>query len=1033
MSELMKNERKDFNINLIKNFYLFGIEPDDITISDFESGKNYLKEDFIQIKLLSKFPPTETKSLIDPNIIISHCFPKGYSLKQLTLNAKIENEFFHFSLKNLLSTSYDDKRIYFTCCIFYENLAQYISLKTLKNKYDIKINNKNIIPEEIYIPKLICLSSFIPYPMEFRTILEKLILYVQKNKIKIPIEKVIENLVLGIPFPKQCAFYPIKRNDGCIDTNIDFLLRDLNKYNFYSYKMKSIFIFKIEDIFEIYKYLILEKPILFFSENKEKLTNIFNSFLNLLFPFEYQNPHCAILPECNAGLVEQAKSFVFGINEKWVESTDEKKEKEKKDKEKEKKEKKENYFKRLNLNLFKNILICDIDREKILIYQGYYDTIVMTFDEYKSNTYPNLNPLILTTAKYNNLCNLNPYKEKCRFPLKYSEKLKNKLKEKLFPFNNKINFDYSEKSNEIITEYFYYFLVSILKNYNDYCFNNKDDIININNLFLKKDLKTINIEKIFKASLFIDKEIDKNDDPIFFETLFETDLFKNFLFRKYRNNEIDKYTFLLFDETIIIKKNKNKFSKIKTEFINSKLFSTTISYEVSKTQDFEKSEYNQINSKKKELINYYQNYDGKNLSYYIFPKLLYDDIFFKNKNTNRDNNEWKYLFNEEKLNQIYISYESNKKKIDENLYFKIYEGDLVKRFNFDRKDYIFKNEMNNIIGHLWLIAFCFTFHYCNDIDKKFRFQELMNNLKNLEIPFTKKKIINYIYMTLIKYGNDYMIINFYDYLNLYDYDLYNNFCNRMLLNENYIIENKIKKNNLILKKLEVGGTKLTLNYFKDKDEDETQVKNNSLKLSLTIVNNKDNIDKKNILPKRSFNLEKDNLSFSFNKDFKDKNKEIIVFSSTIKCDNCNTEFDISRLAAEISHMSKQAGLICNHCKKNFVPENLVSVDSYAKNIKIYNPYYLYHVIAIELMDKFGTKIDLDVLKDEYADFYWNCILYFSLSGYSYDILIKYKKDNGDGKENRNRNKINNNKNVNVNNNKRKRFFNLNIQNQKINF
>ena len=71
----------------------------------------------------------------------------------------------------------------------------------------------------------------------------------------------------------------------------------------------------MDDIFEIYICLLLEKPILFFSENKEKLTNIFFSFMGLLFLFEYQNPHFPILPDCNAGLVEQAKSFVFGVNE----------------------------------------------------------------------------------------------------------------------------------------------------------------------------------------------------------------------------------------------------------------------------------------------------------------------------------------------------------------------------------------------------------------------------------------------------------------------------------------------------------------------------------------------------------------------------------------------------------------------------------------------------------------------------------------------------------------------------------------------
>ena len=122
----------------------------------------------------------------------------------------------------------------------------------------------------------------------------------------------------------------------------------------------------------------------------------------------------------------------------------------------------------------------------------------------------------------------------------------------------------------------------------------------------------------------------------------------------------------------------------------------------------------------------------------------------------------------------------------------------------------------------------------------------------------------------------------------------------MILNEDYIMKNKIKKDNLILKKLEVGNSKLILAYYKDKDEGESQVKNNSLKLSLTIYN----VDKKNILPKRSFNMGKDSFAYN-NKDLIDKNKEIIVFSGTIKCFNCGKEFDVSRLEAEINNMSNK--------------------------------------------------------------------------------------------------------------------------------
>ena len=137
-------------------------------------------------------------------------------------------------------------------------------------------------------------------------------LYNSKKEDKNTYRKEDRKFNIRIPFPKKCVFYPIKRRNYCIDNTIDFLWRDLNQYNFYSYKMKSLFTFKMDDIFEIYISLLLEKPILFFSENKEKLTNIFFSFMGLLFLFEYQNPHCAILPDCNAGLVEEAKVSFLG-------------------------------------------------------------------------------------------------------------------------------------------------------------------------------------------------------------------------------------------------------------------------------------------------------------------------------------------------------------------------------------------------------------------------------------------------------------------------------------------------------------------------------------------------------------------------------------------------------------------------------------------------------------------------------------------------------------------------------------------------
>ena len=940
--------------NLIQNFYIFGIEPEDINLSELE--KNYSKKDILQIKLLSKFPPVESENYfsIEPNIIISHCFPNGLFLK--TSEKPItEYEYFHFNLKNLYQISSQDKTIYFTCCIFYENLVEYITIKNKQKNENNKISNKNI-----YLPKLICINSYHQFPNQFRIILEKIIAYTKSKEIKIPVEKVIEKLVLGIPSPKKLNYYPSIKDSILTDSKIDFDITDVNKVRFYSYKMNMIFIFKVEDILEIYKWIILEQPVLFFGEDKETLTNIIGTFLSLLFPFKYQGPHCSILPESNSGIIEQEEYFVFGINEKLDFNKD---------------ENKINYFERLNINVFKTILICDIDNKKVFPYQQHNNLITIHNDFHKNI---NFNIKIISTPKDKQ--NLISKGEKSKLPHKYSEKLKNRLEK---TSKGKSNKEYSKETNQKITEDFFYFLVSILKDYNKYLFNAENDIIIINDLFLKENIKTIKIDKLFMLNEFFKKGRDKNDDPYFFLTLFKTNLFKNFLYRKYQNLEKDKYDFLLFDETIVMKKNKNELIKVKTKFLESKNLATKNNYICDKATEFQNNELETINSKKDELINYYQKYDGKTFSYYIFPKLLYDNNFLETKN------EFEIQFDDEQLNNLFSQYEKNSKELDDKEFFKIYEGGLINRYNFDKNQFVVKNEMRNNVGYLWLSIFCFTFYYCDDIDKTYLFQELFYNMKNMDnILLSQRKIINYIFMTLINHGNDSMVIKLYDYLdnsNCNNYDLYNIFCNRMHINSKEI-ENVQK--NLILKQTLVGNTEISFNYYKDKTQDELESKN---------ILNKEKDKKKKIhfLSKRTFhmsdkNKRKENKEKSISNSKKSKELiEEIEFGS-VKCPFCQEEMNFAKIL-EIN-TSKRREFACNGCKKLFIPKCKVRIGTFKTDFKILHPYYLFNEIALRLMKKFGTKIDLDVLKDEYPDLYWGCILYFSFCGYSFDMLVKYKKD-----------------------------------------
>ena len=47
-------------------------------------------------------------------------------------------------------------------------------------------------------------------------------------------------------------------------------------------------------------------------------------------------------------------------------------------------------------------------------------------------------------------------------------------------------------------------------------------------------------------------------------------------------------------------------------------------------------------------------------------------------------------------------------------------------------------------------------------------------------------------------------------------------------------------------------------------------------------------------------------------------------------------------------------------------------------------------IAKEIKKKYGTKIDIDELREKYKDFFWSCILYFKFNSLSFEILLKYR-------------------------------------------
>ena len=952
----MDDIKHHFNDTLIEFFYLFGIEPNCLNISEFTNEKKYLSTDFKQVQLLTKFPPSDKfQSDIDPKTLMSHCFPKGYNLIE---NEKQPNdEFIYFHLNNLLSISNSDKTLYFVCAIIYEPIKSYLDLKFQHKipEFDEK-DKKAVNFHKIYAPKALCFSSFVSFPLEIKTLLVELLKYIRSNNITIPIELIIENIVYGMPRPLKAYFYvSCSKTNGLIPNqskDIDFTLSEINQYYFNSFPYQYILsIFSSNSILGIFRCILLEFPVLFFSANKEQLTTVVEIFLNLIYPFEYQYPHCSILPDCNAGLIEMEKSFIFGINQKFEKKSD---------------EDGNNqivYFSDMNINITNRVfLLCDIDEKKASGYCGEKDMYhVVNFEDL--GIYPEsvIDPS-LSVSKDAYTGKVSEITEETQLPDRYTEKLKNKL-DAFIKDNKKMSLNYNINTNKKIgTEFFYYYFASCFISYNNYLFNKKEDIERICGDLMVKKPDEINIENLFDVRQFLQ---DYKNDTVFYQKFFNTKMFKNFIIRKYLNDPLDKYTFLNFDEKILEKKNKKLFAKkIKIEFFNSTMFQSTHPYimRLPTKSNFSEEEFTKIINNKNILLNeYYQSIDDKKkIKYIIFPKIIYDNKFFKEKynhstNFAQNNQLIKLLKNYHELEDILTTEKSNK-------FFSIYNGDFVNRYMIDITKFEYHNEVYNTLLQTWLIVFILTFHYCDETEKLYRFEQLIRFIPN--VIDREEKLLSILLVTIKEYGNEEMEIRLFELIKNLNYGQY---C---CLTSKYRADKKL---NWDTKTIDIGS-KVKISYYREKQNYEKQVPEVQ-----EIIPNKYDIKS---IRKRTFYTGKEK---SITKCYREK----IIFGLVIKCQKCQNTFSTTDITGNIKSKTKETYMICSKCKVKLEPINYAFYGEEKIKFKIFSILDMFKM-GKDLLKKYGTKIDLDVLRSEYQDFFWNCILYFNFNNLAFEIILKYK-------------------------------------------
>ena len=988
-----QNEKLDYLITSINNtfldyFYIFGLNTETILSKELYNHTQFEGEhDNIKPTLISKFPPfNKTKSNIDENIILQHCFPNGF--KVIEHVCPPSNELFHFSLDNLM---YKNKRIYFTCLLFYERLSSYnecrkyynllntdfyldieekktnemsevlemeknengffneddlnitymssspqinrshelrlnefvtTRLTFSKKRQTIRLNKESFFPS-IYIPKVICLSSKSPFPEEKAQILNLLFNYVNNGEDKIfPIEKIIENIMLEIPFPPKgiYQYFYIFNN-----LKIKISRSPLNKYQIYSYKFHYIFSFSTNDIITIYKYILLEFPILFFSENKEKLTNIIESFIILLFPFKYQYPYISILPDINSSMIENEECFIFGINQKL--------------------KNKKYYLNELyNLKLQnKYILFCDIDEGNIKTICQKDILRKIELNDFKKLEKKNIDGEMKIVLSNEINTHNHDIINTIQLPEHYSLKLKAKLDElvkkasQIFIKNQNMNL---MLSFEIISLFSYY-LISLLLNYNNFLFNEKKEVLEI--------CRKIKTNKIELKDMWKEKEFNeyvKNEERDFYNVFIRTKLFQDFLQRKYYHEfGGEDLEFLFLDEQIAKKKNKNLFSKkINTFFISLNDFSVNKTIKIPSFNKFNKEEIEYISNNYILFSKYFQKLNDSKYHYFVFPKLIYDNKFFGKKYFN-ENLEYPSLnINNEYMNVI-------KKVLSLKEYKDFYNKDLICQYHYVDYSITFIQEIENSIFLIWLQLFSMTFYYIKNTEKKIRFYEMMENIKQLI--YFDKITFSLIFNALYKYGTDNMLISFYNFIN-----------------HNYI------HNSLLTSKLEIKSFR----------------KSFSKKLTFTTS---DNIGKNVIYYKgdeidEMFKLTDENIKKIKKRSFGNE-KEEIIFELKIQCPNCKQYLEITLITMNFNIMNKMyIKCPCPKCKKEINPDLKVKCGNKIEIINLYNPWYIYRICCDQLLQENGLKLNLKRFREKNPYLYWNCIWFFTMKGLSYDILLEYK-------------------------------------------
>ena len=1026
-------EKLDKGNNFIDYFLVIGQEPTIyrekwLYTSDIGTLNEKYKEQ-LKPKIISSFPNFEKSTIAFDETILIHIFPNGYKL--IKTRQKPKSKVFSFILdNNYYNLNYPQK--YLTCLICYESIEKYKYLLELENSdgeltYNEKENIKSQPFADIYIPKCILLMSLYPFFGEFEKIISEIYSYSQNlfykqvdlmtlkpsdsrrisasyrrmstfieetktQQPEIPLEKIIENLLIELPVPPRGVSditYFLNEEERTIKQN------KMNELPLLDINLLKIFLeFSEKDVIKIYNSIFLESRILFFSKNIECLNNFIYGLLALLYPFQYQYQIVTILPKLNFEIIESPTPFIAGINQSFYEK----------------------FFEDHNFILEDSILVVDIDNKKVEMknekiklpefpskykknlekkLQEIVGKIIKKFRGEKPDKKPQKKGKANNTSqteskKDGSSLNIGNTSSSENYPIgsAKSEALPvpkdmvnqadsededyDVLEEKSIELDEKTellnNFNINYEFNQEISDSFFNFNANLLSNYNQY----------LNTEFYSTNTMP-SLEMLFKVAEYL-KNISQADKPFYKKFIEETQIFGDFIYlRMVPKNSKEKIRILKFDEKINEISNNSRSNKYIGVFTNTKEYDFATKSAILRPRslseheiNFYKDEKNQkkllsfgveVKCEKNEKPGKDKNLYKISFSYPIFPKLT--NLLFLNETI-------KDYFPPQNFNEELDS-------INDDIISKSHLGDVSIRLD-DMKKYIYL---------CWIQLWALTFWYNEEIEKRYRFDKLIDIINQSSC--YEIEIFNLLFDVLSKYGTETMILRLYHLLAIKkklnpSFKVHNMV---MKIMESKLVEDEKKKEE---KKSE--GVKGERKDIKGKKGEGKSMEGNFIEKLQKIISKDEKPITKINFSKRTFR----------SKYFPNILTENIQFFAFDACYLCQQEFNLEIVSKDFKAMKRDLYWVkCQNpdCNDWILPKLTVKFGeeinktgdmkkntSNVENIVLFCPYILKNNYNT-FFKKNEMKLDVEKFMMNYSTIFWNSLWYFKLNNLEYDFIQPY--------------------------------------------